>query len=183
MAEIQIVFVNDLYTEVISHEVVNSVVLTESQQFDVVLTEQSFTILSSGTQGPAGPPGTSGAQSLIIIAGEDLIKHRAIIAVGGQAFHADKDTLTDKQKVIGIVSENFLLGENSIIYIAGAMIDSNWNFSDGLVYINTDGQLTQTLPTTGFLMQIGVAVTSNTFIIDIDAVDIAYNATLDGGAY
>jgi hypothetical protein len=128
------------------------------------------------------PPETSN-QKVYIIAGEGLPAYRVVYVHNNKAYMADKDLISYKHKVLGITTSSALINNNVEIQVSGPIVNSVWDFTSGIVFLNTGGTLTQILPTSGFPMKIGTAITSNTMVLDIDTYDKEYNSILDGGTF
>lgn len=173
MAIPEIIEVDKYNTELIFNDVDNHVVITQENVSDVITVDQTPEVITACTQGPPGPPGpegVAGGQIIQIPAGEDLLAYRVVIAVNGYAYYADKDVSGNRDRIIGITSEDCLLGDISDVYITGAVTNVSWNFVDGITYLGNQGNLTQTLPPTGFQIQIGRTITNTILLIDIDRV-------------
>lgn len=192
MSQPEVIFVDKNHTTIINRDATSNIVLSQSDKSNVIVTETPAQVIESCKQGPQGPPGNAVGQILNIPAGEVLSQYRVVYASGGKAYHADNTTFNTDDKIIGLVYNDAVLNEMSDVFIAGAIINNNWNFSDGRVFLSTEGQVTQTLPSTGFQIQIGIAVMSNTMILDIDRVieehhhDPEYINTdelIDGGGF
>ena len=101
-------------------------------------------------------------------AGENLGGNRVIVVLGDLAFYADKDNLSHVDKVRGISTEAFTTGNIGCVQIGGFMQDPSWSWTPDLpVFLSNNGLLTQTVPTTGFILQLGVADTATRILIDL----------------
>lgn len=193
----EIVYVDVENTEVICTLDDCNVVLTADSTTDVISGESLYEFSTLGVQGPpgpAGPAGVSGTQSVDIPAGMDVGDFRVVVASGGKIYHADKDVLTDRDKILGVTDAGYNTDDTATVYIGGAIVNPLWAFNDGLVYLGDDGALTQTLPVAGFLLQIGIAITATALLMDVDRViedhegyhDDEYinvDEEVDGGAF
>jgi hypothetical protein len=122
-------------------------------------------------------------QKVSVIAGEGLPSYRVVYIHNNKVYMADKNSVTDKDKILGITISSATVNNNVDVLINGSITNPVWNFISGIVFLNTTGTLTQVLPASGFPMKIGTAVTSNTVVIDIDTYDKEYNSALDGGTF
>lgn len=129
---------------------------------------------------------TAREASTSLIAGENLAPYRAVLVRSdGKAYYADKGTASERDNVIGIVKAAASINDLVEIYTAGTVTNPAWNWTPGPVYVNTSGTLTQTEPTTGYVVKVGVATASTKLLIDIDKVgyvEIEYDS-VDGGTF
>ena len=58
-------------------------------------------------------------------------------------------------------------GETVFVQTAGELSDSSFSFLPGPVFVGANGSLTQNPPTTGAVLQVGVAVTLTSLLIRI----------------
>lgn len=108
---------------------------------------------------------TSGNEALEVTAGEALGGHRAVYVANGQAFLADNADNTIAGQVIGLTTAASSAGAPATIRFAGTLDESGWEFTPGPVYVGPSGTLTQTRPATGWVLNIGVAVTPTRLLI------------------
>lgn len=121
-----------------------------------------------------------------LIAGENLTAYRAVLVRSdGKAYHADKGTVSERDNVIGIVKTGANINDLASIYIAGTVTNPVWNWVPGPVYVDASGTMTQTEPTTGYVVKMGVAIASTKVLIDIDKVGYVEfeHDTVDGGTF
>jgi len=128
-------------------------------------------IIDTGQEGPPGPPGPAGDGSTITkIASTSIGGHRVVIASGSSgAAIADKDTPDHMHRVIGITKGAANSGSQVEIAGAGEMTEPSWSWSVGPVWLGSNGLMTQTPPTTGFLLMIGTAIAPTVLMIKIGA--------------
>lgn len=87
----------------------------------------------------------------------------------GYAIIADNSISTLSKSVLGISEENTLEGNKTSVVVAGEITNVGWNLiPDSPVYLSTNGDITETIPTTGFLLKIGIALTTTSILVDID---------------
>lgn len=105
----------------------------------------------------------------VLEAAESISALRAITTDGsGKAVYATNATAPGSV-VIGISTTSGSTGANINIQTAGTLTDASWNWSKGLVWLGTNGTLTQTVPTSGaYIVPIAKAITATTIIIDVD---------------
>jgi hypothetical protein len=126
-------------------------------------------ILEFNKQGAPGIPGPPGVGTITMAAGYNLSGHRIVtINSEGAAIYADKDIHASLLNILGMTTGAVLAGENATIIPAGEIAEPSWTFDTSLpVYLNNNGLLTQALPTTGAIMQVGVPMSATKMLIDI----------------
>lgn len=125
----------------------------------------TFTLGSSGAKGDTGAPGT--ALSLIELeAGENIGTYKVVYSTGGLAYLADNSTSSHLGKIVGVTTESELSGEDITIQAYGPLEDATWTWSDGPIYLGSNGALTQTAPTSGFVLEVGRALTLIKFLVN-----------------
>ena len=107
----------------------------------------------------------AGGGSATVTAAENLGGHRVVTVEG---FYASKDTATDKFKILGITTGAVSVGATTTVTTYGTVTESSWNWTvGGPVFLSTNGQLTQTVPTSGFRTIIGVPLTATSMFVNI----------------
>ena len=93
------------------------------------------------------------------IAGEILNGQRAVyVAADGKAYLADQSSVTSV-RTMGLCQGAVILGATASIQTCGVLTEPSWTWTgDALVWLAASGQLTQTPPTTGYLVKVGVPV-------------------------
>lgn len=131
----------------------------------IVLPERTTETLQVAAQGIAG----SNATVISYTAGESLGGHRAVVIESGEAFYASNDTPSHKNAVIGITTGAAAISHTVSIRTFGEIVEPSWSWVEGLpIYLSTNGQLTQTVPTSGFQLQLGYAITDTSMFININ---------------
>lgn len=116
----------------------------------------------------AGLPGPAGDGITFVASADQAIGgHRVVRSTATGCDYADSSNLTHLGKVIGMTNEATSSGNLVKIWPAGKITDPSFNFDLGPVYLSTNGLLTQTPPTTGFIQQIGVALSQTTILVQI----------------
>jgi len=113
-----------------------------------------------------------------VIAGENIAPYRVVYVDTAKVYKANKDTLSERDKILGLTDGAYTENSLATIYVNGTISNGGWNWNSGIVYLDIDGALTQTLPTSGFLVQIGKVINSTTIILDIDRVIEDHNHDL-----
>lgn len=147
-----------------------TVVLVEEAARDVLLErEPRVEILTEAKQGPPGPPGPigpSGGSAVSRIAGSTL---SALLAVWEDADGLVRALDGSDEDHIDLLSGVTLTAAESgapvNVQLAGPLDDSSWNWSPGRVFLGAGGALTQTPPTSGFDVLIGIAVAPTRIVL------------------
>lgn len=133
----------------------------------VVVREQSQAtqVIFGISQGPPGPPGPPGAQgeSLVGVAGAALSGHRlvAVDGTGAMVYATGPDA-------IGLTLNAASIGGDVTVQQGGFVSEPSWNWAPGSPIFQVGaGQLTQTIPTTGMLRQVAVALTATKIALDL----------------
>jgi hypothetical protein len=124
----------------------------------IVNTITETQVISIAEQGPPGIPGED--SSIYVTADVDLGGHRVVKATSTGCDYADNTTISDINSILGITDSATVQGGSAKIRTSGELIEPSWNFSIGAVYLGTNGLLIQTVPSSGFIKQIGVAVSA-----------------------
>jgi Major tropism determinant N-terminal domain len=119
-----------------------------------------------GEVGPAGPTGVSIA-SFTHNADIDLLARHAVISTVTGCTYASNQTLSHQGKVVGVTSSSAGIGTLATIYSSGLLSGFTSLTVNAPVFLSTNGILTQTVPTTGFLQKIGIAISQTEVIIGI----------------
>lgn len=124
-------------------------------------------ITAPGPQGPQGIPGPAGGSTVQGVSGENLGGNRVVRVSDGLYYYADSSDVTHEGSVIGITIASSVMGESVDVQTLGEMVEPSWSFTDGPVYLGTSGTLTQTPPSGGFSLQIGVATSATSILINL----------------
>lgn len=96
-------------------------------------------------------------------AGEVLGGHRVVrFDSSGLVWYADKDSAALGPHAVGITTGAVSLGAIATVTLTGKVVEGSWAWAAGPVWLGDDGQMTQTPPTTGVLVQIGLAINATT---------------------
>jgi hypothetical protein len=86
-----------------------------------------------------------------------------ILDNAGQFAYADSGTPSHAYRVAGILPYAISQGTEGVAYRLGEISDAVWNWARGSpIYLGTNGQLTQSPPTTGFLLVLAQPVSATT---------------------
>lgn len=93
------------------------------------------------------------------LAGETISGQRAVrFDTAGTVWLADKDSVAFAPHTAGIITGAVVIGEIATVLLQGKFDEVSWTWTQGPIWLGDDGQLTQTPPTTGVLVQIGLAL-------------------------
>jgi len=135
------------------NEGTQSFVFEEIQVFDVISTE-TIVINSS----------TSALNSFIQVATRDIGGLRVLLA---DQSYADQTNITSYGKVIGLSKGAVVTGSLLEIVTASELDGFSGLIPNTQVYLGLNGLITQTVPTSGFIQQLGVALTSTSILVNI----------------
>lgn len=100
--------------------------------------------------------------------GEDIGIYKMVYMDNGLVYLADHLDPTHSGSVLGIAEEAIPTGFPVSIVLAGEITNAGWNFNVGdPCYLSVGGLVTQTIPTSGFLLKVGVATALDTLVIDL----------------
>jgi len=113
--------------------------------------------------------GDSGTSTIYVgTAEETLGGHRVVALHDGLVGYADYTTLTDVDAVLGLTTAAVLAGSETNVTLMGEVTESSWSWDTAKpIYLGVVGTLTQTVPTSGFVMKIGYPITSTSMMIDL----------------
>jgi hypothetical protein len=151
-------------------EVAVAQLVVESGGAPVVLAveQQVANLVAVAEQGPAGPQGAQGpANSTVVRTAQGTLSgHRVVCSAGGGLVrYASANDSTSVGSIEGVTIGAVADGAAASIQLAGEMVEPSWSWTPGPVFLGLAGQLTQTLPSSGFIVQIGVATAAATLLI------------------
>lgn len=158
----------DKYTSEVIVNVSESTLVVTNPTSNVIVSEISNTeLINSAQQGPAGPPGPDGTGAVVVTAGEALGGGRVVMHENDEAFYSSSDVQSSMDKVIGVTIGAVIIGAESNVRASGELIDSSWSWASGPIYNGLNGIMTQTVPSTGFVLQIATALSPTKILINI----------------
>lgn len=120
-----------------------------------------------GVPGETGPAGAAGAQFIQLTADIALGGHRAVIATATGCNYADNTNASHANHVMGITNGAVSAGATAQI-IAMAELTGFSGLTPGWpLFLSTNGVLTQAIPGTGFIQQLGIASSATTVLINL----------------
>lgn len=119
-----------------------------------------------------GLPGATGAAggTISVLAADICCGHRVVCCSLGSIRHACSNEPDHAGSVIGITKNAANPGEGLVIVTSGIMDEPSWSFTPGAVFVGLDGSLVQEPPQTGFVQQVGVAVSATRLIVSLGPV-------------
>jgi len=124
---------------------------------DIVDNKPNVCVNAPGPQGAPGIAGNTENVTNTYVAGEAIGAYKVVkLETDGLLYLADKDTLGDIDKIIGISTSSGGISANIQTLEKGFKINSLLNsFVSGAVFLGNTGNLTQTVPTSGFCEKLG----------------------------
>lgn len=111
---------------------------------------------------------TSGSDVFYAVAGTNLDYPRVVAVNNGIAYYPDLTKISDVANIVGVTTYAAAQGASVAITDSQTIKQANWNWGPGSVFCDlTDGNLTQTAPTTGAVVEIGRVIDANTIHVDI----------------
>lgn len=103
-----------------------------------------------------------------ITAVSNLVGMRAAAIVLGGVVHFDKDTPAHAGLCRGIVRATVSSGSPAYVLLHGPITNQSWAWTPLLpIYVGTDGQLTQTRPTSGLVQEVAKAESTTRIFIEV----------------
>jgi hypothetical protein len=148
----------------------DTIIVYETQVVQEIRSDaQVVEVVTPGPQGPPGAPGQGGSSFLAKTASYPISGHRAIAAAfDGRAIYADSDDITLASSVLGISIG--AASENNTVYIqqSDEMVEPSWNWQEHKpVFCGPNGTLTQTAPTAGFCLILGIATSATSVVVAV----------------
>ena len=120
-----------------------------------------------GYTGPQGPKGDAGTPNITLTAGADISGHTPVYCIDGVVFPVSYDQIGHINRCIGITTGAALTGQDIIINPGGELTGYSGLTPNEPVYVGLNGVLTQTPPATGFIQQVGIALTTTSLNVQI----------------
>lgn len=134
----------------------------------------SIKMIQRGLSGEKGEAGDAAAANTTnaYTAGENLsaLKLVCIDTTSGELFLADSVDVGTSYTVIGMTLNAVNAGEQPNILFEGPYIDSGWSWnmaSDVSLFLGANGLITQTPPTSGYLLRVGFATSSQSIFLHL----------------
>lgn len=136
-----------------------------------VLLEQidAVSLIVGAEQGPPGPAGPAGDLYWSYEAAQTLSGHRAVYLMSdNRVDYASPAQKAHVYRLLGITTGAALAGATATVQARGLLIEPSWNFTpDELVYLGANGTLTQSVPTSDYLVVLGMPPAPTQLAINI----------------
>ena len=129
----------------------------------VISSANQATVILAGTQGAAGAI-TTVPNIFTVSADIAMISNKAVCATSTGCNYADNSV---KCNVLGITNSAAVSGQQVTIMADGGMNGFSGLTQGQPVYLGSSGNLTQTVPTSGFIQQLGIATSTTSVNIRI----------------
>lgn len=145
----------------------------------IVIYDQEPTVVEVNEAG-GKVDSVNGKQGTVVLHAEDinflvgnadqaLGGHRVVKATATGFDYADSTVLSDAQAVVGITGGAASASSEVTVITSGKVTEPSWSWTVGQnVYLSTNGLMTQTAPSSGFLIVIGKALSATTLLISIN---------------
>jgi hypothetical protein len=112
-------------------------------------------------------PQSEGETFIYVQASRNISGHRVIKATLAGADYASAAVPGDATSVIGVSTGAALAGEFVRVQTDGELSEPSWNWQIGPVYNDVDGLLTQTNPSAGYSLVVGIAIEPTVLLISV----------------
>lgn len=122
-------------------------------------------VVAVGPQGPIGPEGPAGGTVLQATAAVALSGHRAVYRAADGLRYASADDLATIN-VLGVTTGAASPATLATVQINDELIELSWSWTPGaIVWLGLNGALTQTPPSSGAAVEIGVATSATGLLV------------------
>ena len=131
---------------------------------------QRVAVVAPGGQGPAGGqgiPGPAGGSAIQREAGEQLSALLLVYEEDNKVYRLLPDDDEHVFQALGLTMTAADLGEVLNVQRSGPINDSSWTWTPGPVWLGASGNLTQTPPTGGNDLMVGVALSATRILLDL----------------
>lgn len=95
--------------------------------------------------------------------------HRVVYSFSQtHATYADQSDYVQVRKILGITTG--AAADDVVIQDKGILVEPGWAWVAGDIYLGSNGQLTQVLPTSGFLFGVGVALSPTAMQLNFEFI-------------
>lgn len=148
-------------------------ILVEGSRCEMVVDvlEKTEVVIAPGGQGPPGPPGPPGGggdQYVTRTAGQTISANRVLYDRAGLVYPLGQADAENIYAILGLSVSAGQSGAQISVQRSGTVTDSGWSWAYGRVYLGSNGQLTQTPPSSGFSVLIGFAATATSINLSIN---------------
>jgi hypothetical protein len=142
-------------------------IIVSNNSYTVIANSANLAVIAAGSQGPQGirgPIGITGGHGIELVAGINLGGNRVVT---GAAEYADCTDLETIGRAIGITTGAANTGLPVTIAASGELDGFTGLTLNEPVYLSTVGTTTQTVPTSGYMQKLGVAISTTKLLINI----------------
>jgi hypothetical protein len=145
----------------------DSILVIDADVANIVVIEDRLSVLNVIGVGPTGATGASGGETITTTAAIAISGLRAVYSTSVGILHADNSAVATSN-VLGISRGSAITGGTVLVQPSGEMQDPSWTWIAGAaLYLSTDGNITQIVPSAGIQAELGVAKTATEIIIRI----------------
>lgn len=121
-----------------------------------------------GVQGPPGAAGSSGGATIAVIAAVSLSGSRAVYIAADGLRYCDSALPATAHACVGLTVGAVAAGALSTVQVQDVLTEPSWGWVVGQsVYLALAGALTQTPPTSGAQVEIGVAKSATSILVRV----------------
>lgn len=99
---------------------------------------------------------------------ENISTHRIVACINNRLELASKDNADHAYSIVGMSISSGSDGSVIFVQSGGVITDESWFWTENLpLWLNVNGEMIQTAPTSGFLIQVGIPIATNKVLIEI----------------
>lgn len=141
-------------------DVTNNGILTEISNHNKDIDVMSFGTININISGGGV---TETAETL-----QNVATYKLLASINGKVELADKDNPIHAFNIIGMSVSSGSEGSIILVQTGGTILNGNWTWNENMpLWLGNNGDITQTPPETGFLMQIGIALSPSKILLEI----------------
>jgi len=101
-------------------------------------------------------------------AGENLSACKVVWSDGSAVYYGSASEVTQYGKILGFTEHAYLKDEPASIITFGELTNNTWNLTEGKdVYLSTGGDISHSMPSSGFVVCVGRAITATKILVNI----------------
>lgn len=138
------------------------------QGIDLILSGSGYNYLSD--DGTYKPVSASSSNSVVgnYLASEAIGGHIVVYQTASGLAIASSNSVVHASRILGLTNSAVASGFSVPVTLSGELTESTWTFTEGLpVYLSVNGTITQSIPSSGFILQMGVAVSPVKILVSI----------------
>ena len=108
-----------------------------------------------------------GVHIITLEAASTIHNNRAVVADLDTIYHPSLSSATDGRIIVGISRQSGSTSDPVMVQTSGPLTNGGWSWASGPVYVDDDGVLTQTAPSTGWIVCVGTAIATDTIDIKV----------------